>query len=299
MVTIQKHPTPSKLSLHIPVPKRYHALGIQLTVLALFGILVYVCDNPRRSRRAASSIRAIAVDPKLPANYFMDADVSRSAQCPYTSLSDLTPDERFPRTSEDRHVIDPPKDSRLTLVCCQTTAGYWSIAVHHDWAPFGAQRFLEMVTSDYFNNQNVPLMRCVQDFLCQFGLAGEASSLFTKKIPDDPQWLPDKKHEGRRFRKGYFAYAGSGKNSRGRQLFVALSNSRSLGSSPWEVPWGELVGVHSYETLDKIYTGYGEHGPSQDLLLEAGSLEQVRKDFPQLDWILSCEVVDESATSAA
>jgi len=60
------------------------------------------------------------------------------------------------------------------------------------------------------------------------------------------------------------------------------------------VPWGELVGNHSYETLDKIYTGYGEKGPSQSLLVKENALEIVRNKFPKIDWVLSCAVVDET-----
>jgi len=236
-----------------------------------------------------------------------ELDASDSApSCPYKSLDDLTPEERFPRRGR-RHIVDPPADAKLTLVCCETTAGPWNIAVHSSWAPHGADRFLAMVASGYFSlsEHGVPLMRCVDGFLCQFGLSGEHSGLFEEKIPDDPQWLPDDGDDGggrqdpasgtKRFQRGYFAYAGSGPDTRGRQLFVALDDARSLGGrkSPWEVPWGELVGEHSFRTLVDIYTGYGEDGPSQDLLVKAGALDVVKRDFPDLDWILSCKVVDE------
>jgi cyclophilin family peptidyl-prolyl cis-trans isomerase len=77
------------------------------------------------------------------------------------------------------------------LVCCQTTVGPWSIAIHHKWAPLGAQRFLDMVEADYFNNQNVPFMRCIHNWLCQFGLAGEASRQFQATLQDEPNWLPE------------------------------------------------------------------------------------------------------------
>jgi hypothetical protein len=45
----------------------------------------------------------------------------------------------------------------------------------------------------------------------------------------------------RRFQKGYLAYAGAGKNSRGTQLIMAFESNLYLGGgSPWEVPWGQL-----------------------------------------------------------
>ena len=219
--------------------------------------------------------------------------------CPYTSLDQLTPEERFPRQGP-RHQVDPPAGGRITLVCCQTTKGPWNIAVHGKWAPRGAQRFLQMVRKQYFANK-VPLMRCVHNFLCQFGLAGPASKEFDHRLPDDPNWLPEgpehKVNEAgvKRFAQGYLAYAGSGVDSRGVQLIVSLQdNPRLGGGSPWEVPWGELVGTHSFETLSKIYTGYGEHGPSQGLLRREGASPAVAKDFPLLDYILSCQVVDEA-----
>jgi hypothetical protein len=90
----------------------------------------------------------------------------------------------------------------------------------------------------------VPLMRCIPNFLCQFGLAGAPSQLFHGALLDDPQWLPagkdNRKNElgVKRFPKGYFSYAGAGPNSRGVQLFVALKDQGQLGGgSPWEVPW--------------------------------------------------------------
>jgi cyclophilin family peptidyl-prolyl cis-trans isomerase len=219
--------------------------------------------------------------------------------CPYTSLSQLTPEERFPRAGT-RHTVNPPVGGKLSLVCCQTTKGPWSIVVHEKWAPLGAQRFLAMVQADYFRHK-VALMRCLSNFLCQFGLAGPASKDFDSRLPDDPNWLPEgpdhrTNAEGvKRFAQGYLAYAGGGNDSRGVQLIVSLkANGRLAGGSPWEVPWGELVGQRSFETLANIYTGYGEKGPPQGRLRREGSSKEVAKDFPMLDYILWCELNDRS-----
>ena len=262
-----------------------------------------------------------------------------SGSCPYKSLGQLSVEERFP-VAGSRHQVDPPKGGKVTLVCCETTKGPWSIMVHEIWAPLGSQRILSMVRSGYFSNK-VPLMRCIKNFLCQFGLAGAASKQFDARIQDgkcclarvlkihrlyiaarcsqnllfygpihvnppyqDPNWLPegpDYKVNAagvKRFARGYFAYAGAGKHSRGVQLIVSLqSNPRLGGGSPWEVPWGELVGEHSFATLSKIYTGYGDHGPSQGRLRKEGASPGVAKEFALLDYVLSCHVVDEAVDS--
>lgn len=228
--------------------------------------------------------------------------------CPYTKLSDLTPAERYPKASATRHIVDPPADdntttinnNKVSLVCCHTSVGPWSILVHPSWAPLGARRFLEMVRAQHFSSPKVPLMRCLDNFLCQFGLNGESSRRFASSLKDDPQWLPagptHRKNalNVKRFSKGYFSYAGGGVHSRTQQLFVTLADNGMLGGgSPWEVPWGELVGTHSFETLDKIYTGYGEEGPSQQMLHGDTAIEQTERDFPELSWILGCQVIDE------
>ena len=100
-------------------------------------------------------------------------------------------------------------------------------------------------------------MRCINKFLCQFGIAGIPS--YNKpyngknQLKDDPNWLPE------------------GPTHRTNELGVKRFGKGSL---------------------DKIYTGYGEDGPSQGRLSREGSSEGVAKDFPKLDYILSCDVID-------
>ena len=51
--------------------------------------------------------------------------------------------------------VSPPSAAALpdtTLVSCDTTKGTIKVEVHPAWAPIGAARFLELVTTDYFND---------------------------------------------------------------------------------------------------------------------------------------------------
>jgi hypothetical protein len=52
------------------------------------------------------------------------------------------------------------------------------------------------------------------------------------------------------------------------------------------------VGAHSFETLDKIYTGYDEKGPAQGVLIKEGMSERLRAEFKKLDFVKSCHIVD-------
>ena len=71
------------------------------------------------------------------------------------------------------------------------------------------------------------------------------------------------------------------------------ANGPLAGGSPWEVPWGELVGDESFETISKIYTGYGDNGPPQGKLANRGMDEELKEEFPELDYINNCVVVHE------
>ena len=225
---------------------------------------------------------------------------SQQQRCPYTSIADLAPEELHP-VAGPRHMVTPPEGGPVHLVCCQTTKGPLNIMVHEKWAELGSRKFLEMVNAGYFSS-TVPMMRCIKNFLCQFGLNSdpELSKKYRKSFPDDPNWLPEgptnrENEQGvKRFAFGYLAYAGGGKNSRTNQFIVSLKDVPTLaGGSPWEVPWGELVGQHSFDTISKIYTGYGENGPPQGKLMNQGVTDEVKKEFPDLDYILGCSVVDE------
>ena len=202
-----------------------------------------------------------------------------------------------PELDTVRHIVTPPTGS-IHLVCCNTTQGYFTVAVHPSWAPYGAARFLEMVESKFFTTK-VGLFRSLKGFLVQFGLAGDprVQEDFHRKgnLPDDPQWLPAGS-PGRvmngvtRYQKGYMSYAGAGKNSRGTQLILAYENNLYLGGgSPWEVPFGILVGNESFVTMSKFYTGYGE-APEQGKIMNRG-VAYLEEEFPLLDFITSCHVV--------
>lgn len=201
-----------------------------------------------------------------------------------------------------KHIVPPPV-GQISLVCCNTTVGVLNIEVHHAWAPNGADRFMDMVKNGFFSTK-VGLFRALKNFLVQFGLAGDPA-VHTKynklgNLKDDPQWLPAGP-PGRvingvtRYQKGYLSYAGAGANSRGTQLIMTFQDNQYLGGgSPWEVPWGQLQGAASFETLGKICTEYGEK-PSQGKIMNQG-VKYLEETFPHMDYITKCAVTRENYT---
>merc|ERR1712194_175896 len=189
-------------------------------------------------------------------------------------------------------------EASVKEVTCATTGGPLTIEVHEEWAPLGAQRFLAMVRDGYFSTK-VGLFRCVKGFLCQTGIAGDPA-VFKQwdekgQINDDPQWLSESDDRG--MKRGYLSFAGGGTNSRGLEFFFTFRDV-GLGVSPWEVPFGKVVGEESFQVMDRWYTGYGDmpdfggKAPEQDHIYKEG-LKYLEPKFPDLDYITSCDVVGE------
>mmetsp|Transcript_31755 Transcript_31755/g.105197 ORF Transcript_31755/g.105197 Transcript_31755/m.105197 type:complete len:321 (+) Transcript_31755:73-1035(+) len=182
-----------------------------------------------------------------------------------------------------------------TVVRCTTTTGPIKIHVHTYWAPHGAERFLDMVRGDFFSSK-VALFRSVRGFICQTGVAGDpvVHQAWQQKgtILDDVQWLD--KLDDLRMKRGYLSFAGGGRDSRNSEFFFTYRDI-DLGTSPWEVPFGTLVGAESFEAMDHWYTGYGDmsafggNAPDQNRMYQHG-LEYLEKGFPEIDYITSCNI---------
>ena len=135
---------------------------------------------------------------------------------------------------------------------CQTTKGNFIIDVHRNWAPLGADHFMELVKDDFYTD--IAFFRCVKGFLTQFGLTDnkEKKHWHYEEIKDDPNL-----HMG--IQKHFVSYAGGGPNTRSTQLFIAFEYLDFLGKEPWETPFGVITDGGT--TLDALYKGYGEMIP--------------------------------------
>ncbi|KAH8066329.1 protein methyltransferase [Aureococcus anophagefferens] len=111
------------------------------------------------------------------------------------------------------------------------------------------------------------------------------------RVQDDPQWLDLK--QPRPMKRGYLAFAGSGPDSRTTEFFFTYRDT-GLGRSPWEVPFGKVVGAASYAALDRFYSGYGDmaafggHAPESGKIRNRGAA-YLDAEFPLLDFITRCD----------
>lgn len=282
---------------------RMHETKLGAFILILLAAAFWFYGGPVITRDYESTLPAPLPEPPAPIRQVdesppVDTSTVQHPQCPVTSIASLSKAEIEPKAGL-RHMVDPPAGGKLTLVCCETTKGHFSALLHHSWAPMGVARLVEMIQSNYFSSK-IPFFRCTD--ACQFGLSGdpEETKKFNAPLQDDPAWLPPGKDFRqnelgiKRYPPGMWTYAGSGPNSRSNQFVITLKPNPFMGGgSPWEVPLGEFVGKESFGILPKIFNGYGEKGPGQNLLRAEGNSERVQNEWPLMDYILGCSVVDE------
>ena len=182
-----------------------------------------VIGKPHRSAQLPPKKKKKEISESLSSSSVLEERRRKEEQCAIHSLSQLSKSQIYPKADQDRYIVNPPstitttdgnkKEDTITLVCCNSSAGAFSIIVHENWAPLGSQRFLEMVRSNYFSSK-VPFMRCISNFLCQFGIAGDTATnkkYMRSSFKDDPQWLPSgptnrvNKLGVKRFAKGFLA----------------------------------------------------------------------------------------------
>ena len=168
-----------------------------------------------------------------------------------------------------------------------TSKGSFTIDVHRDWAPQGADRFYNLVKAGFYDD--VRFFRVISGFMAQFGIHGNPavqSAWRNANIKDDPV-----KQSNRR---GYVTFATAGPNTRTTQLFINYRDNAALDKQGF-APFGEVTSGMS--VVDKLHSGYGEgapsgKGPNQGRLNAEGNA-YLNKEFPQLDYIKSATIVED------
>jgi len=171
----------------------------------------------------------------------------------------------------------------------ETTQGDFIVEVHRDWAPLGADRFLELVKAHYYDG--CKFFRVIKGFMAQFGINGDpkVTAVWQRNsIKDDAVKESN--------RKGYLTYAMAGPNTRTTQLFINLVDNGRLDSSGF-APFGK-VADGGMEVVEKLFSGYGEgapqgQGPSQAQITAKGN-PYLEANFPRLDSIKKATIVTES-----
>jgi peptidyl-prolyl cis-trans isomerase A (cyclophilin A) len=170
-----------------------------------------------------------------------------------------------------------------------TTKGAIVIECVRAWAPLGADRFHELVTSRYYDD--AALFRIRPKTWVQFGIAGDpklAQSWRPKTIPDDPFQPAHANVRGTVF----FAWAVP--NGRTTQVVINLRDNREAHDKEPFVPFGRVI--EGMAVADALFDEYGEaagggiRAGKQDPVFQGGN-EYLRKNFPKLDYIRTATIL--------
>ena len=216
-----------------------------------------------------------------------------------------------------RHYVTPPpgnvNDEQFIMVAgstdgyrvrCEVSVNsqqymdYLDILVKPYWAPRAASRFLELVRNGYYDG--VAFNRVVPNFLTQFGIAKD----YVTRTRERELTLWDDFPKGVKFQPGIMSFAGSGHDSRTTEVFIVMPGISQqkldrLGENTWETPFAVVEGDVEKSALKKIYSGYGDmppwgKGPESSRIYDVdGYTRYLPKNFPKLDYIDRCYVVDE------
>merc|ERR1719457_122705 len=128
----------------------------------------------------------------------------------------------------------------------------FQMEIYTDWAPRGAARFRELVEAQYFDGAR--FFRVIKNFMAQFGIAADpevTKKHRTKSIKDEPVIHSNEP--------GTITFAMGGKNTRSTQLFINFVHNKYLDKEGF-TPIGKCI--KNFDTILKIYSGYGEGAPS-------------------------------------
>jgi homoserine O-acetyltransferase len=174
----------------------------------------------------------------------------------------------------------------VTTVRLDTSKGAIVIAVHRDWAPIGAARFLELVSAGFYDDTR--FFRVVKGQWAQFGINGDpkvSARWRDRTIPDDPPRQSNVR--------GRVAFAFKDPNGRTTQVYISLRDNSPQDTQGF-VPFGEVVeGMDVAELLNSEYgenAGGGIRGGKQAPLFDGGNA-YLDREFPRLDRIVRARIV--------
>jgi cyclophilin family peptidyl-prolyl cis-trans isomerase len=178
-----------------------------------------------------------------------------------------------------------PLARAIERVRIETSKGAFVLEVNHAWAPRGADRFLELVRTGFFDDSR--FFRVREKYIAQFGIAGDPA--VTRK------WVgrefPDDSVRARNVR-GTFAFAMTGPNLRNTQIYINLVDNLQLDGQGFS-PVGRVV--QGMDVVDAIYSGYGEDAGGglrlgkQEKMLTQGNAH-LDANFPKLDRLVRATV---------
>ena len=170
-------------------------------------------------------------------------------------------------------------------VAFETTAGNFTMLVHRDWAPHGAERFFQLIKNKYYDG--APFYRVVPGFMVQFGMNPDprGTRYWDRPFPDD---IVKQKNLI-----GLVSYAKPNlPNRRSTQLFINYADNSAMLDKQGFSPFAEVI--EGMNNVIAINSEYGEK-PSQQLMAALGN-KYVFAEFPNIDYIIKATLVEDESS---
>ena len=167
----------------------------------------------------------------------------------------------------------------------ETSEGNFLVEAHRGWAPLGADRFYNLVTSGYYDDTRI--YRVIGDFMAQFGLNADPyvnQAWKTQFILDDPVMESNSR--------GRMTFAKGGLHTRTTEVFINYRDNQMLDSDGFS-PFGEVI--EGMQVVDSFFSDYGDGPPRGDgpyaAMAQARGKEYLDSDFPELTRIIRATIV--------
>jgi len=173
-----------------------------------------------------------------------------------------------------------PTKNPIKVRCYFTGHGGIDFHIEPTWNPDGAKRFLDLVDDGYFSRS--PLYRVFYNKIIGFG-----SNAKTKEWEKKYKPLPEIKKEIT-YKKGWLGFAED--RSRNMDFVIAMAEDYEYYAlEHFDAPIGYSAKVSLL--VGQFFAKYGESvphglGPDPEKIKEQG--EQYLKQYPELDYIISC-----------
>ena len=161
----------------------------------------------------------------------------------------------------------------------ETTKGDFDVRIYTAWSPRAADRLYQLVNHQYFDY--AIFYRVAADYVAQFGSSNRVltSQWMSYPVPDEPLLQSNKR--------GTITFARAGKDNRGSDLFINLSDNTRLDTTEHlgvrgYPPLGEVI--QGMDVVDQLFDVYGD-----DRMQETGRMYSDRNGFmqayPGLDYV--------------
>jgi peptidyl-prolyl cis-trans isomerase A (cyclophilin A) len=203
-----------------------------------------------------------------------------------------TTDPAIPRVdAEPSDPVAPEKKAPEEYwVKLDTTKGPILIECHRAWSPYGADRFYELVSNGFYDDNRI--FRVISGYVIQMGINGDPNvnaKWRLKRIPDDKLKRGDPRQPNAR---GYVTFAKSQiPDSRTTQFFINCKDNFSLDSMGFTA-FGKVV--DGMAAVDSMYEGYGAEPMRVVPQFELEGNAYLDKAFPKLDSIKKATILSKA-----